>query len=71
MEFKKIFQNNKVLITGHNGFKGSWLTLWLSQLNANIVGISLKKTTTPSHYKLLSPLKNVKNFYFDIRKRSK
>ena len=39
---KKInfWKNKKVLITGHTGFKGSWLTLWLHQLGANILGIS-------------------------------
>ena len=42
--FFKQFKNKKVLITGHNGFKGSWLTIWLSLLGARVVGISLPNT---------------------------
>ena len=41
--FSKNFKNKKILITGHNGFKGTWLTLWLLKYNAKIIGISLKK----------------------------
>ena len=39
MNNQNVFKNKKVLITGHNGFKGSWLTIWLSLLGAKIVGI--------------------------------
>ena len=49
----KIFKNKKVLITGHNGFKGSWLTIWLSLLGANVVGISLKDTNQDNHFNLV------------------
>ena len=42
--------NKKVLITGHTGFKGSWLTLWLKSLGAKIVGVSLDPPTIPSLY---------------------
>lgn len=46
-----IFKNKKILITGHTGFKGSWLTLWLNQLGANICGISLPSDDNElSHY---------------------
>ena len=38
----KFYKNKTVIITGHTGFKGSWLTLWLTTLGANVVGISLK-----------------------------
>ena len=37
---KKYFSNKKVLVTGHTGFKGSWLVLWLKTLGAKIYGIS-------------------------------
>ena len=37
------FKNKKVLITGHNGFKGTWLCVWLNLLGAKLVGVSLKK----------------------------
>ena len=54
MNFKNIFKDKKVLVTGHTGFKGSWLSLWLSQLGSNIYGISLSVPTKPSHFENLS-----------------
>ena len=43
------FWNGKrVLVTGHTGFKGGWLSLWLHQLGARVVGYSLAPPTTPS-----------------------
>tara|TARA_B100000212_G_scaffold180953_1_gene136211 strand:- start:881 stop:1984 length:1104 start_codon:yes stop_codon:yes gene_type:complete len=48
--FKEIFHNKKVLITGHTGFKGSWLSLWLCLLGAKVVGISDSIPTTPSNF---------------------
>lgn len=40
---KQLFKDKKILITGHNGFKGSWLSAWLHLLGADIFGISLEK----------------------------
>ena len=51
---KHIFKNKKVLITGHTGFKGSWLSLWMSQLGAKLYGVSLSIPTSPSHFELLN-----------------
>jgi CDP-glucose 4,6-dehydratase len=51
--FWQTYQNRKVLVTGHTGFKGSWLSLWLSQMGANVVGYSLPPDTNPSHFELL------------------
>ena len=48
----KNFKNKKVIITGHTGFKGSWLALWLSELGANVLGLSLNIPTNPSHFNL-------------------
>ena len=39
--FENVYHNRRVLITGHTGFKGSWLALWLQQLGATVVGLSL------------------------------
>lgn len=47
------FQGKKVLITGHSGFKGSWLTLWLLKLGAQVTGIALPPNTEPSLFNLL------------------
>ena len=41
------WQNRKVLITGHTGFKGSWLSFWLKHLGAKVYGISLPPNTNP------------------------
>ena len=48
--FKNKFKNKNVLITGHTGFKGSWLVAWLKLLGANITGISVDVPTNPSHF---------------------
>ncbi len=60
------FKNKKIIITGHTGFKGSWLTLWLYLLGAKITGISLSKHTNPSHYELLKIKNNIKDIRMDI-----
>jgi CDP-glucose 4,6-dehydratase len=44
------YQGSTVLITGHTGFKGGWLTLWLESLGANVVGYSLDPPTNPSFF---------------------
>ncbi len=60
MKLFKIFKNKKVIVTGHTGFKGSWLTLWLLKLGANVMGISKDIVTNPSHFHSLDLKK--KNF---------
>ena len=47
------FRNRRVLITGHTGFKGSWLALWLHDLGAQITGLALPPASSPSHFELL------------------
>ena len=49
----KIYKNKKVFITGHTGFKGSWLSLWLKKLGANVCGYSLEPDTKPSMFATL------------------
>jgi CDP-glucose 4,6-dehydratase len=63
--FGGIYKNKTVLVTGHNGFKGSWLSFWLDQMGANVVGYSLKVPTSPNHFELLDP--NVISIIGDIR----
>jgi CDP-glucose 4,6-dehydratase len=67
----KIFKNKKVLITGHNGFKGSWLTLWLSLLGAKVIGVSLPDKNLNNHFNLVKKDLKIKSFYFDIRNKKK
>ena len=54
--FKGVYNGRKVLVTGHTGFKGSWLLLWLKQLGANVRGYALAPNTSPSHIELLGLL---------------
>jgi CDP-glucose 4,6-dehydratase len=48
-----IYAGKRVLVTGHTGFKGSWLALWLHKLGANVTGLSLPPNTKPSHFELI------------------
>ena len=66
-----IFKNKKILITGHNGFKGSWLTIWLSLLGAKVVGVSLPDKKLNNHFNLVKTKTKVKSYYFDIRNKKK
>ncbi len=66
MDFKKTFKNKKILITGHTGFKGSWLTVWLLQLDAKVFGISDRIPTNPSNYEIIKKNKNLKSKFIDI-----
>ena len=47
------FSNKIVFLTGHTGFQGSWLTLWLEMLGAKVIGYSKPPLTNPSLFKIL------------------
>jgi CDP-glucose 4,6-dehydratase len=53
MLFADIYRGRRVLITGHTGFKGSWLALWLKELGADVSGIALDPDTQANHWHLL------------------
>jgi CDP-glucose 4,6-dehydratase len=63
--FNNIYKNKRVLVTGNTGFKGSWLTLWLKEMGAQVFGISLPPDTEPNHWNLSKI--NCRNFFQDIR----
>lgn len=65
MMFDNVYRNRRVLVTGHTGFKGSWLMLWLEMMGAKVTGISLPPETSPNHWNLLGL--NIESFYIDIR----
>jgi len=52
--FGGIYKNRTVVVTGHTGFKGSWLVYWLKQMDANVIGYSLEAPTNPNHFNLLN-----------------
>jgi len=63
----KFYQGRKVLVTGNTGFKGSWLTVWLLKMGAEVVGISLDIPTTPSLFKELNLENKIKHYFADVR----
>ncbi len=50
MDLVSAYKDRNVFITGHTGFKGSWLSLWLSKMGANVFGYSLQPDSTPNNY---------------------
>ena len=51
--FRDIYLGRRILLTGHTGFKGSWMTLWLQELGAEVSGVALSPDTTPNHWENL------------------
>ena len=61
------WSNKKVFLTGHTGFKGSWLSLWLQQLGANVIGYALQPPTTPSLFDVARVAQGMTSIIGDIR----
>lgn len=68
--FNSTYRGKTVLITGHTGFKGSWLSYWLSHLGARIVGVSLDPPTNPSLFDAISISGTICDQRLDIRDAS-
>ena len=64
---KDFWKNKKVFLTGHTGFKGAWLSLWLQQLGAQVKGYSLEPPTTPSLFDVAKVADNMLSEIGDIR----
>ena len=64
--FKKYLNKKKIIITGHTGFKGSWLTLWCILSGAKVYGISNSITSNPSHFKELKLNRRISSFNINI-----
>jgi len=71
MIFERIYKNKRVLITGHTGFKGSWLALWLNHLGAKVSGVSNEIPTEPSNFMVSDVISKVDDFRFDISDKLK
>jgi CDP-glucose 4,6-dehydratase len=65
--FKNIYKDRRVLVTGHTGFKGSWLSAWLLNLGAKVAGYSLGIPSKPSHFESLSIINKIEHFTGDVR----
>ena len=67
--FSGIYKDKTVLVTGHTGFKGSWLVYWLKEMGANVIGYSLDAPTSPNHIELLNL--DIVSIIGDIRDQQK
>ena len=50
--FHNFYRGKRVLVTGHTGFKGSWLSIWLHELGAEVIGLALEPTSEKDNYVL-------------------
>jgi CDP-glucose 4,6-dehydratase len=65
--FSNIYQNKTVMITGHTGFKGSWLAIWLRELGADVVGYSLDPPSEPNNFEATRLREKITHLHGDIR----
>lgn len=65
--FNNEYQGKRVLVTGHTGFKGSWLTVWLLRLGAKVCGLSDRIPTNPSMFEELGLEEKIEHHLCDIR----
>ena len=63
----RFYQGKRVLVTGHTGFKGSWLTLWLHLMGAEVLGYALEPPSKPSLFELLGLEQKITHIVGDIR----
>src|SRR6201997_1917007 len=65
--FAGAYESRKVFVTGHTGFKGSWLCLWLDALGARVTGYALAPPTNPSLFEQAGVADSVRSICADIR----
>jgi CDP-glucose 4,6-dehydratase len=65
--YKDFYKNKKVLVTGHTGFKGSWLSIWLLNLGANVIGYALDPYTSKDNFVVTDLLHKMTDIRGDIR----
>lgn len=68
--FENFYKNKKVLVTGHTGFKGAWLVLWLTSLGADVTGYALAPATNPSMFDALKIDTKINSILGDILDRN-
>jgi CDP-glucose 4,6-dehydratase len=67
LKYNNFWQGKRVFITGHTGFKGSWLCLWLHSVGAKVTGYALSPPTNPNLFKILNVDKLIRSIIADIR----
>ena len=67
MDYFNIYKGKKVLITGHTGFKGSWLAIWLELLGAEVIGVALNPQSLNGIFEYTDIKKNIKDYRINIR----
>lgn len=67
MPHTEFWSGKRVLLTGHTGFKGAWLAIWLKRLGANVAGISLPAATQPNLFELSKVGQHCDSHFVDIR----
>lgn len=65
--FENVYKNKKVLVTGHTGFKGTWLSLWLKMMGADVIGYSLEPPFNPNMFEAIDLASGIKSIHGDIR----
>ena len=65
--FRGFYRNKRVWVTGHTGFKGSWLSAWLVELGAKVTGYAMDPPSEPAHFDELGLKKRMKDVRSDIR----
>ena len=65
--FNNVYNGKKILVTGHTGFKGGWLSLWLKELGAEVIGYSLDPPTKPSFFEAVDLKNKIIHIIGDVR----
>jgi len=65
--FENTYKNKKVLITGHTGFKGSWLAIWLKELGGEVVGYALDPPSNPNNFEATKLQEKITHIHGDVR----
>jgi CDP-glucose 4,6-dehydratase len=70
MSFKNVYNGKRVVVTGHTGFKGSWLSLWLKQLGAEVHGIALEPKTPRDNFVVTGLKDSIRHHICDIKDKN-